>query len=226
MERDDIGVLQQFAERDIAKAQFRGQGRIPLPVEGHALHAEGPGDRDDHATDPSRADHPEGFAPQFDPAQTLRRTTAAVARIEAVAQPPRHPENESEGVLRHRGGAVVRHVDQHHTALGRRLGVQVVHRGGTGRHQPQARMGPQETGADPGIDENRHDFRVPWHLLDRVDKTDLVTGQTFREKRLLVVLGLDKNNLHAVARREMLLPPRLGPSLIHRIHETRPICHL
>jgi len=226
MERDDIGVLQQFAERHIAKARSRGQRGVPLPVEGHAFHAESPGDRDDHPADPPRADHPEGFAPQFDPAQTLRRTTAAVARVEAVTQPPRHPEDERKGVLRHRGGAVVRHVDQHHAALGRGLCVQVVHRGGTGRHQPQSRMGAQEAGADPRIDKNRHDFRVPRHFLDRVDKADLVAGQTFREERLFVVLGLDKNNLHALARREMLLPPRLGPSLIQRIHETRPICHL
>jgi len=47
-----------------------------------------------------------------------------------------------------------------------------------------------------GIDKNRDDLRVVRHLLESIDETDLVPVQTVDEERLLVVLGLDKNNFH------------------------------
>ncbi len=141
------------------------------------------------------ADYSDCLAVKFHAAKPLGRPLAA-ARGEAMTQLAHHPENEGEGVLGHRGGAVVGHAGQGNTPLLGRGKVEMVRRGGTGGDQFDLRMTAEERVVHARIDENRHDLGVSRDFREGVDKADLVLGEAVDEERLLVILGLDKNNFH------------------------------
>jgi hypothetical protein len=69
-------------------------------------------------------------------------------------------------------------------------------------------MAAKKLRPDPGVDENGNNFGIPRHVGNVVDEIDVMTGQAPGKKRLLVILGFDKNNFHRCALRNAFAPAR------------------
>ena len=85
-------------------------------------------------------------------------------------------------MFRHGGRPVVRYPGQDDTAARRRLEVEMVAGGRSRGHELHLGMTAEKLRPDPGMDENRDNFRVPRHAADVIGEIDLMTGQTLGEK--------------------------------------------
>jgi hypothetical protein len=126
VDRDEVGDLQQFVQRQQLDAHLGGAGGLDVGVVGDDLHAEGRHPLRDQNADPAEADHAEGLLGQLH-AGVLAALPLAVLQGEVGGgDVPGGGQDQAAGQLGGGDDVGGRRVHDHHAGLGRGGYVHVV----------------------------------------------------------------------------------------------------
>ena len=166
MQGQGIDLRQQLMQRQAIGA-WRSTGDLPQQ---HA-HTESLGQLGDRAAQFAMAQQAEGLAVEFDDGEVQQTELLGPLPLAGrdlalvIGQSGRQGQQQHQGVLGHRGGAVALAIAHGDTELARRFQVDVVGAGGRHQHQFQIRAGLQGRGVQ--VDLVADGYRYAAQALDQ-----------------------------------------------------------
>ena len=102
VQADDVGVVQQFVERDIARAERDQLVVVRRHRVREYMHPEAHHDLREHAADDAGADHADGLAVQVEAEQAVQREVALAGARDGARQAAVEGEDQRDRVLGNR----------------------------------------------------------------------------------------------------------------------------